>query len=169
MSVAFEERLGRHLDELHATALCFTGNEAEAESLLFEAVRTAFHRFRAGGDPSDWRLELLQILTRTHQDRERRAGTAGTHRPARPRSAARDPAAGELQDLEQAVGRAIAELEPEPRMALWLVNVLGLRYRQAAACLQWPVERVRVSLAVARRGVRNRIDPNLRRRLEEAT
>lgn len=33
-SAAFEDLLGRHLDDLYATALCFVGDEAAAEHLL---------------------------------------------------------------------------------------------------------------------------------------
>ena len=159
MPLAYEEWVSRYLDDLYAAAACWVGDEARAADLVVEAVRSGFRAFRAfrrgEGREGDVRLWLLGRLARVYLARAGLppdavwADAEIRPRPTRP-GATPPPASPDGGEAARAVAAAWVRLDAGGRIVLGLVNVLGLRYAQAAACLGLPPERVRRIAAAAR-------------------
>lgn len=160
MGAAFEELVGQHLNDLYGTALCCAGGAERAEELLYGALRRAFHEFPSPRDVPDFRLWVLAIIARACLEGGRRRGVD-------PWVVAPGAALGiEAEEIPvplplpgtpayaaagDALKSALWSLEVGTRMSVWLVNVLGLRYREAAQCLGVPVEQVMTALVRGRR------------------
>lgn len=165
MGAAFEELVGVHLNDLYGTALCCTGRPERAEELLCDALRQAFHEFHEfppQEGAQDFGLWVLEMLARACLERARHRGagpsgvteTASAPReiePGAPGARLPEPGTPAYAAVGDMLRSALRALDVETRMSVWLVNVLGLRYREAARCLGVSVEDVTASLARGRR------------------
>ena len=134
--------------QLYATALRLTGNHADAEDLVQETYAkayAAFHRFEQGTNLRAW-LFRIQANTFVSQCRTRQrrpaefplesveitgAGGAAVHRSAEEEAMARMPDS----DIRRALGR----LPDQMRMAVYLADAEGYRYREIAEAMSVPV------------------------------
>lgn len=164
---AFEELLAEQLDALYRTALRLCGgHEADAEDLLQDAALRAFDGYARLRDAGAGRSWLFTILARTHYNRararRRRAETAAIDLDdAAFESALAEwrPLTTPAEELERRLlgedlDRALDELPPELRSAIWLVDVEGFTQREAAAAQEVPEGTIASRLFRARRQLR---------------
>jgi RNA polymerase sigma factor (sigma-70 family) len=153
MSEAYEELIGRELDDLYSAARCFTLNEGRAEELLQEAAIRGFHAFsrRRQAQFHGW---MLGMLVATHLERERRRGAdplgssvegveIGEWSGAPRRGALPGPDDPAASRFGAWLERAWAELDDGDRLILWLADVERLRHAEIADIVGRPEEDVR--------------------------
>lgn len=134
---AFGELVRRHRDVLWAVALRTTGNPADAEDALQEALISALRAVERFERRSAVRTWLYRIVVNASLDRLRRASA----RPADPLEDTDPPA--RLDEATQVVDRldieaALQTLPPGQRAAVVLVHVEGLSVAEAAEVLGVP-------------------------------
>jgi RNA polymerase sigma-70 factor (ECF subfamily) len=136
----FEGLLEHHLDGLYRFALSLTRQSAEAEDVLQDSVLKgleAFGRFEAGGNFKAW---IFAILMNTFRDRYRRLQRQAL-RELPLDSLLEAPSVGEeVFDLllKEEVLAAVEALPLDFRLAVHLVDLEGLSYREAAQVLDCP-------------------------------
>ena len=145
---AFGELFARHRDRLWAVALRTMGNPEDAADGLQDGLVAAYRRagsYRGDAAVTTWlhRVVVNACLDRLRAQTVRRTSTlADDHdEPLPPREAeAADPAAAaERADRRRVVLAALAELPPDQRAALVLVDMEAMPVAEAAAVLGIPV------------------------------
>ncbi|MET4431260.1 sigma-70 family RNA polymerase sigma factor [Mycolicibacterium sp. 624] len=171
------------LDQLYRAAMRMTGNRADAEDLLQDAMLRAYKGFGSFTQGTNLKAWLYRILTTTHinrhRSRQRRPAEWLTDQPADWQLRPQQPMlpglrSAEVQALEalpdERIVAALQQLPLAARMAVYYADVEGLRYAEIAQIMDTPVgtvmsrlhrgrQRLRVSLAeVAReRGLTERV------------
>lgn len=167
----FEQQALAQLGALYSVALRMTKRPADAEDLvqdtLLKAIR-ARHQFQVGTNLKAW---LLRILTNTFINRYKRGvlernllgsedldpvsdGWMG----ASTLRALRDPEAQAIRPmLEEEIRSAIEELPDDFRMAVLLVDVQELSYKEASEALGCPIGTVMSRLHRGRRMLKSRL------------
>ena len=148
---AFGALFARHRDRLWAVALRTTGNPEDAADALQDAMVSAFRRaesFRGDAQVTTW---LHRIVVNACLDRIRRATRSGppsrcptTSTSAPPAATSSSPPAEArprrrrraVRASARAVLAALAQLPPEQRAALVLVDMQGYPVDEAAAILE---------------------------------
>lgn len=147
---AFGELVRRHRDVLWAVALRTTGNPADAEDALQEAMMSALRAVERFERRSAVRTWLYRIVVNASLDRLRRAAA----RPTTPLDEHLDPAApgDESGQVEQRldVVAALHTLSPGQRAAVVLVHMHGLSVAEAAEVLDLPAGTVKSRCSRAR-------------------
>lgn len=162
----FEQSVVELLPDLHATALRFTRNDADAEDLVADAVTKAWEHLPALSDRERFRGWIFRILTNTwiSECRARRS-----HPVQEPLSEQADyfsiferlhqpfllwwghPEREFLNGLLRAdLARAVDALPDEFRAVVVLADVEGIPYRDIAESLGIPIGTVRSRLARGR-------------------
>jgi RNA polymerase sigma-70 factor (ECF subfamily) len=134
---AFDELVRRNRQRMWAVALRTLGDPEEAADAVQDACVSAFRAagtFRGDAKVTTW---LHRIVVNACLDRARRRAVRPTvpfpdHPPADPH----DRMAERETSLE--VQRALADLPPEQRLAIVLVDVQGMSVQEAAAVLGVP-------------------------------
>jgi RNA polymerase sigma-70 factor, ECF subfamily len=161
----FEKEALAHAAALYAVALRMTRRPADAEDLVQDALLKAMrarHQFEAGTNLRAW---LLRILTNTFINKHKRGvlerSLLGSEdldpvsdgwMSTSTLRALRDPEAQVLRPvLQEEIRRALDRLPEDFRMAVLLVDVEELSYKEAAAALGCPVGTVMSRLHRARR------------------
>lgn len=167
----FESEALGHASSLYAVALRMTRRQADAEDLvqdtLLKAIR-ARHQFQVGTNLRAW---LLRILTNTFINKYKRGvlersllgaedldpvseGWMGTATLR----ALRDPEAHALRPLiEEEIRAAVDELPEDFRLAVLLVDMQELSYKEAAEVLGCPIGTVMSRLHRGRRILKTRL------------
>lgn len=152
MSASFNDQLVAVLPRLRRFARGLTGSAVEADDLVQAACERALaraHQFQPGTRFDSWMFRIVQTVwidqlrareTRRTESEDEALGT-GTDEPSR-----RVEARMALREVEA----AIAVLPAEQRVALLLVTVEGLSYREAAEVAAVPVGTIMSRLARAR-------------------
>jgi RNA polymerase sigma-70 factor (ECF subfamily) len=161
----FEREALTHLPTLLSVGIRYTRNTTDAEDLvqdtLVKAMR-ARHQFQVGTNMRAW---LIRILTNTFINRFRRGGLeksvldgpdadplADGWVSASTMRAMRDPEATTLRPLlRQEINQALDELPDEFRLAVVLVDVEELSYREVAEIMGCPIGTVMSRLHRGRR------------------
>jgi RNA polymerase sigma-70 factor (ECF subfamily) len=166
-AAAFEELVMTYQHRVFGVALRMLGSAAEAEEIAQEAFVRA-HRalgdFRGDAKLSTW---LYAITSRLCLNRlasgERRLARQGEETLLRlSDSTLRPDAALERNELETALGRAIAELPEERRIVVVLRDLEGLSYEEIAQALDLELGTVRSRLHRARADLRDKLERFLR-------
>src|SRR5688572_5718381 len=161
----FEKEALVHASALYAVALRMTRRPADAEDLVQDALLKAMrarHQFEAGTNLRAW---LLRILTNTFINKHKRGvlersllgaedldPVSDGWMSASTLRALRDPETQVLRPvLEEEIRQALDRLPEDFRMAVLLVDVEELSYKEAAAALGCPVGTVMSRLHRARR------------------
>lgn len=168
---SFETNALSHAQSLYSVAVRMTGRPSDAEDLvqdtLLKALR-ARHQFTEGTNLRAW---LLRILTNTYINRYKRGvlersllgaesldpvsdqwtGTASL------RSLREPLATAERSMLEGEIQSALMELPEDFRLAVLLVDVQELSYKEAADALGCPIGTVMSRLHRGRRILKNRL------------
>lgn len=167
----FEQQALGHAESLYGVALRMTRRPADAEDLvqdtLFKAMR-AQHQFQVGTNLKAW---LVRILTNTFINKYKRGvlekSMVGNERidpvsdgwtSAAALSALRDPESHMLRPiLADEISVALDELPEDFRMAVLLVDVQELSYKEAALALGCPIGTVMSRLHRGRRMLKDRL------------
>jgi RNA polymerase sigma-70 factor, ECF subfamily len=156
---AFEALARRHEAALYRTAVRVTGDPAEAEDAVQEALLDAWRhldRFRGEARFSTWMYRLVTNRCLGALRRRRPAASADARRDAGRDSAAPDsPEGAALLDLElAALGRAVQDLPDDLRVCWVLRELEGLGYGDIAeitgageTAVRGRIHRARVRLA----------------------
>ncbi|WP_418276607.1 RNA polymerase sigma factor [Isoptericola jiangsuensis] len=164
---AFAEIVEPEIEVMLRVARAITGSVTDAEDLVQESLVRAFRaidRFD-GRHPRAW---LLTIVRHTNANLHRRRRPVviddwelvHSSRPAF--GSAESPSAEDvyvMEELDGALGSAVAALDPRFRSTLVLVDVHDLSYAEAAAVLEVPVGTVMSRLSRARERVRKALGP----------
>lgn len=136
----YEEHVGETLDELYDGALLLTGDERRAEALVVDVVVRGAEAFRSRR-PDEFRPWILTRMCRQFLEFARERGGLDAEPPAGDaiRTGALEALAGQLDDdpgaFRPLVREALASLPVDSRAAMWLVAIVGVPYRGAAAAL----------------------------------
>jgi len=161
---AFSELVHRHRDRLWAVALRTTGDPEEASDALQDAMISAFRRadqFRGDSAVTTW---LHRIVVNASLDRLRRRAVRSTqplpddleHLPG---AVVADPLdAIDRRETQLAISAALAELPPDQREAVMLVDVEGWSIEDAARQLGCPPGTVKSRCFRGRAKLAKRLD-----------
>lgn len=162
---AFACHVVPHVEVLYRVALSLTGQPADAEDLVQDTLIRAFKAVeRFDGDhPRAW---LLTILRNAHINRNRgrrpvlmRDGeTADVAMERLVPSAPASEDAVISGEFEAVVAEALDALPEKHRAVIYLVDIDGLSYQEAADALGIPRGTVMSRLHRARTRIRNRLD-----------
>ena len=156
----FEAEVLPHLDTLYRVARRLTGEPADAEDLVQEALLKAWRGwagFTPGSNARAWLLTILRNAFVSRWRSRRREGTSVPLDDAEPFLAARgngeeDPGGRFFDQLMDAkVTQAVEALPDEYREAVVLSDLEGLPYAEVAEVLGVPVGTVKSRLFRARR------------------
>lgn len=158
----FEVQVLPHLDAAHRFARWLSGDAAEAEDLVQEAILRAFRGFERlrGGDIKAWLLTIVRNCHATAlEQRRRRVVVPLPLEGERDAQALIAPTVGpEGATIERDEGRALrrmlAALPQEQREALVLKELEDLSYREIARITGVPIGTVMSRLARARARLR---------------
>jgi RNA polymerase sigma-70 factor (ECF subfamily) len=159
---AFAQLIRRHDDGLRALAYRLLGDRDRMDDALQEAYVRAFRalpRFRGDSSVATWLYRIVYNACLEELGRARRASVVAL-------DAVQEPAdsSAEIEDvvaLRSHLADALAELTPEDRAAVLLVDAQGFDYRSAGEVLGIPEGTVASRL--------NRARASLRRALEDDT
>lgn len=167
----FEKQALGHAESLYAVALRMTRRPADAEDLvqdtLFKAMR-AQHQFQVGTNLKAW---LVRILTNTFINKYKRGvlekSVLGNEQldpvsdgwtSSAALSALRDPESHMLRPMvANEISDALDELPEDFRMAVLLVDVQELSYKEASLALGCPIGTVMSRLHRGRRMLKSRL------------
>jgi len=156
---SFEREALVHLDALYRVALRLSGNPADAEDLVQEAMLRAYRswdRFTLGTNAKGWLLTILRNLFINEYRRRRRHPETVDLDTIEPFAVFEDVQAdpqGALFDriVDDEVLRAVDELPEVFRETVMLSDVEGLSYEEIAKVLDVPVGTVKSRLYRGRR------------------
>lgn len=153
---AFAEIVRRHRDRLWAVALRTTGDPEEAADAVQDALISAYRRadqFRGDSAVTTW---LHRIVVNASLDRMRRravrpwvplpeeSGETGSRAALADRAALVDPRdALDARETSLEISAALAELPPDQRAAIVLVDLEGWSVEEAARILDCPTGTVK--------------------------
>jgi RNA polymerase sigma factor (sigma-70 family) len=145
-----------HLDlllpELRAYARSVSGSADDAEDLVQDATERALRSSTRPNPLTELRPWMFRVIRNLHYDelrkrRVRREYSAGLGRLSSESSQVSDHAKDIL------IRRAFEKLPPEAREVLFLVDIMGMRYREAAQVMDVPNGTVMSRVSRARRAL----------------
>lgn len=166
----FCDQVRSHLPELYATARRLTGNEADAEDLVADAVSRAWMHLDSLQQPEAFRGWIFRILTNAFINLKRKRDARPLREPFEEESYAAEPAFSLFEHLHQPfllwwsnpeqaflrrllredLEQAVDALPEEFRIAVLLCDVQGFSYREIAEALEVPIGTVKSRLARGR-------------------
>jgi RNA polymerase sigma-70 factor (ECF subfamily) len=148
------DKVGDHLDRLYRAARAFCGSREAAEDLVQETYLRVLSRprFVRGDDDLGY---LLRALRNTFISQHRRASSRPAPATADEPEWLEDQSGSQPHEIVESrlVYEAIAALPPDFRDALVAIDVVGLRYREAAKALRIPEGTLTTRLFRARKRV----------------
>jgi len=156
----FESLVAREREGLFRFFFWALGDREEALDALQETLIRAFRGFgalREAGSARSWLYVIAaNVAKRARTRRARRPRTLGAAaaedaRTALHGAAELPPAAGlEAEETSRRLAAALAALEPDLREPLLLFAVSGMKYREIADALGWPIGTVTTRIHAAR-------------------
>jgi RNA polymerase sigma-70 factor, ECF subfamily len=161
------------LRSAYSLARWITGNSADADDIVQEAMLRAYQYFESyrGDNGRAWLLQIVRNVASTWASGKSRLKVVSLDQdmpqnfelqasPAADGSAATDPAeiAERASDLQR-LRRAIADLPREQREVVVLRDIEGLAYRDIAAILELPLGTMMSRLSRARDELEQRLRP----------
>jgi RNA polymerase sigma-70 factor (ECF subfamily) len=180
MDTDFSTALDAELPAMRRMARWFTGDPNRAEDLLQDSLVLALRfkdNFRQGTNLKAWLMRVMRnrhiSMMRRRQLERRILETEGRHAlthwsigAAGRRTMQRDGDVYTDHGLSDPVVNAMDELRPEFREVVWLCDVEGLSYADAAQQVACPVGTIMSRLHRGRRALRRRLGS--RQQVEEA-
>jgi RNA polymerase sigma-70 factor (ECF subfamily) len=166
----FEEEALALADQVYRVARRLVGSREEAEDLVQETYARAFRSWRSYTPGTNMRAWLLRILTNLNVDRGRRIQRTPQTQPLEETDyylANKLASAGGEQVLEtddvverlsqDSVVHALAEIQPQFRDVVVLVDIGDFTYADAAQILDIPIGTVMSRLHRGRRALKQRL------------
>jgi RNA polymerase sigma-70 factor (ECF subfamily) len=162
----FEELALPALDGLYAFACRLERDPARAADLLQEALLTGFRKFSQLGSRPSFRSWMATIVRRTFLNRHRRHEPVVPLADDEPETSLAAPHDAERSGPEQRLlarrlahelKGALDELPEAQRLAVFLVDVQGYGYAEAATALGMPAGTVASRVARGRARIRERL------------
>lgn len=162
----FEREALVHLDSLYRLALRLSGNEADAEDLVQEAMLRAYRswdRYTPGTNAKGWLLTILRHLFINEYRRKRRHPESVDLDTIEPfalldEKQEEDPQTAFFDRIvDEEVLRAVDQLPEAFREAVMLSDVEGLSYEEIAKVLEVPVGTVKSRLYRGRRQLQSKL------------
>jgi RNA polymerase sigma-70 factor (ECF subfamily) len=153
----FETLLQRHESRLRRVAYGMLADPSRVDDVLQEALYRAYRklpvRFESERHEAAWLYRIVyRCCLNELRTRRRRRETLGI--PDRPSGESDETALASV-----AVAAALAELPPDARAVVLLVDLIGLDYETAAAALHIPRGTVASRLSAARASLRDAFAP----------
>ncbi len=175
-----EQAIVAEFSNLKKMACWYTGNPEEAEDLLQDTIVLALrfcHTYQEGTNIRAWLLRVMRnrhiSMTRRRKLEQRALETEGRHAlkdwsigEMGQRSMAEDGGIRTDNGLSDTIVQAMDNLRPEFREAVWMCDIEGLSYAEAAHRTSRPVGTIMSRLHRGRRALRNKLGS--RRALEAA-
>jgi len=162
----FERDVSPFLQSLYGGALRMTRNPADAEDLVQESMLKAFAAFGSFTEGTNLKAWLFRILTNTYINQYRKKQRAPLQTSADELTDGQLNEVGENLGLRSAEAEAMAKLAdgeivdalaalPDDfRMAVYLVDIEGFSYKEAAEIMDTPVGTVMSRLSRGRKQLR---------------
>jgi RNA polymerase sigma-70 factor (ECF subfamily) len=159
---SFEREALVHLDSLYRVALRLSGNAADAEDLVQEAMLRAYRsweRFTPGTNAKGWLLTILRHLFINEYRRKRRHPESVDLDTIEPFALLDHKQEEDFFDriVDEEVLRAVDQLPEAFREAVMLSDVEGLSYEEIAKVLEVPVGTVKSRLYRGRRMLQGKL------------
>jgi RNA polymerase sigma-70 factor (ECF subfamily) len=168
--VRFEEEALELADQVYRVARRLVGSREEAEDLVQETYARAFRSWRSYTPGTNMRAWLLRILTNLNVDRGRRVQRTPAMQPLEESdyylaNKLASTAGEEALEQEQVVERlsqdsivhALADISPQFRDVVVLVDIGDFSYADAAEILDIPMGTVMSRLHRGRRALKQRL------------
>ena len=168
--VRFEEEALELADQVYRVARRLVGTREEAEDLVQETYARAFRSWRSYTPGTNMRAWLLRILTNLNVDRGRRVQRTPPTQPLEESdyylaNKLASSAGEEVLEQEQVVERlsqdsvvhALADISPQFRDVVVLVDIGDFSYADAAEILDIPMGTVMSRLHRGRRALKQRL------------
>src|SRR6266550_8058416 len=168
--VRFEEEALDLADQVYRVARRLVGSREEAEDLVQETYARAFRSWRSYAPGTNMRAWLFRILTNLNVDRGRRVQRTPPMQPLEESdyylaNKLASSAGEEALEQEQVVERlsqdsivhALAEIQPQFRDVVVLVDIGDFSYADAAEILDIPMGTVMSRLHRGRRALKQRL------------
>jgi len=168
--VRFEEEALELADQVYRVARRLVGTREEAEDLVQETYARAFRSWRSYTPGTNMRAWLLRILTNLNVDRGRRVQRTPSTQPLEESdyylaNKLASSAGEEVLEQEQVVERlsqdsvvhALADISPQFRDVVVLVDIGDFSYADAAEILDIPMGTVMSRLHRGRRALKQRL------------
>ena len=168
--VRFEEEALELADQVYRVARRLVRSPEEAEDLVQETYARAFRSWRSYSPGTNMRAWLLRILTNLNVDRGRRVQRTPQMQPLeesdyylanKVASAAGEEALEQEQVVERlsqdAIVHALADIQPQFRDVVVLVDIGDFSYADAAEILDIPMGTVMSRLHRGRRALKQRL------------
>lgn len=139
--------------------MALTRHAADADDLVQETLKRALGYGLGGREISDLRAYLMTILHNIRQDELLRRRRGGLQVDLSELEPVADAASANERIACREATAAMARLPQPQRVALALVAVNGLSYREAAATLGLPIGTLMSRLNRARAALRRALDP----------
>ena len=168
--VRFEEEALELADQVYRVARRLVGSREEAEDLVQETYARAFRSWRSFTPGTNMRAWLLRILTNLNVDRGRRVQRTPPMQPLEESdyylaNKLASSAGEEVLEQDQVVERlsqdavvhALADIQPQFRDVVVLVDIGDFSYADAAEILDIPMGTVMSRLHRGRRALKQRL------------
>lgn len=170
-SLLFEEQAMEHIDKLYAHAMRKTGNAADANDLVQETYLKAFAAFDQFEQGTNIKAWMHRILENTYINQYRKQVNQPYYAPledledwqlgeaeSRTATSSRSAEAEAIDHLpSSAVKDALRNISEDFRVAVYLVDVEGYSYQEAADIMQTPTGTVMSRLHRGRRLLREQL------------
>jgi RNA polymerase sigma-70 factor, ECF subfamily len=166
----FEEEALGLADQVYRVARRLVGSREEAEDLVQDTYARAFRSWRSYTHGTNMRAWLLRILTNLNVDRGRRVQRTPPSQPLeesdyylanKVASAAGEEALEEEQIVERlsqdSIVKALADIQPQFRDVVVLVDIGDFSYADAAQILDVPMGTVMSRLHRGRRALKQKL------------
>ena len=166
----FEDEALALADQVYRVARRLVGSREEAEDLVQETYARAFRSWRSFTPGTNMRAWLLRILTNLNVDRGRRIQRSPQTQPLeegdyylanKVASAAGEEALEQEQVVERmsqdSIVHALAEIQPQFRDVVVLVDIGDFTYADAAQILDVPIGTVMSRLHRGRRALKQKL------------
>jgi RNA polymerase sigma-70 factor (ECF subfamily) len=166
----FEDEALALADQVYRVARRFVGSREEAEDLVQETYARAFRSWRSFTPGTNMRAWLLRILTNLNVDRGRKIQRTPQTQPLEEgdyylanklASAAGEEALEQEQVVERmsqdSVVKALADIQPQFRDVVVLVDIGDFTYADAAQILDIPIGTVMSRLHRGRRALKQKL------------
>lgn len=152
----FAAHIEHLLPELRAYAAALSSGQGEAEDLVQDAVERALKSGNRPQQLNELRHWMFRVIRNLHFDELRKLRVRREYFDAGKRLSAETGHADTARDV--LIRLAFERLPPDKREVLYLVDIMGMKYAEAAAVMNVPPGTVMSRISRARRALLELVD-----------